>query len=192
RNFSSWGYVEIVFGEIDAGFEKRDELDKRSLDRSDAARKRAPHLAGRLTRLSESLGFNEVAHSLSLRQIDAAGNKRALRKLAGFGKSCAQLDGTSKQKFQHGRRPMGGNLHYILAGVGVGRLKEGHHGFIDARGGGFGVVEDISQACAGVLKRMAKPNELRGYGSRLWPAEAHNSDPAAAGRSGYRGYGFAC
>lgn len=86
---------------------------------------------------------------------------------------------------------MGGDFDYVFGGVGIGRLKPGDHGFVDARGvGRIVVVEYFGEARAGMLKRMTQADELRRDRSGLRSAEAHDADAAAAGRSGDGDYGF--
>src|SRR5208282_4329781 len=53
--------VDIVFGEVDAGFEEGDEFDERLLDWLHAMTQSAPHLAGCLTGLREGVRFDEIA-----------------------------------------------------------------------------------------------------------------------------------
>ncbi len=52
RDLRFRGDVDIVFGEVDAGFEKRDQLDQGLLHGRDAAAECAAHLAGGLARLA--------------------------------------------------------------------------------------------------------------------------------------------
>ena len=86
-------HADIVFGEIDAGFEQRDQLEQLLLDRGDAARDRAADLLRGHARLVERGGFDQVAHGFGLRQIDAAVEKSAQGELAGLGQTRAGLRG---------------------------------------------------------------------------------------------------
>ena len=71
-------HADIVFGEIDAGFEQRDQFQQLLLQRSDAPRNRAAGLLCGDARLVERGGVDQVADGLGLRQVDAAvAGKRA-------------------------------------------------------------------------------------------------------------------
>jgi len=60
------GHADIVLGEIDAGFEQRDQLQELFLERREAAREGPFHLARGHTRLVQRGGFNQVAHGFGL------------------------------------------------------------------------------------------------------------------------------
>ena len=92
---------------------------------------RAAHLAGGLARLGERLRVDEVAHRFSLREVEPAGEKCALRELAGLGQARAQLERAAQQQLQHHRRAVRGNLDQIFRGVGVGRGEEGDQRLVD-------------------------------------------------------------
>ena len=83
--------ADVVFGEIDAGFEQRDQLQQLLLDRRDAARDRAARLLRGDARLVERGGFDQVADGFGLRQVDAAVEEGAQRELAGLGQPRAGL-----------------------------------------------------------------------------------------------------
>ena len=82
--------VDIVFAEVDAGFEKGDEFDEGLLDGSDAAAERASHLTGGLAGLGEGLGFDEVANGFGLGEVELAGEEGALGEFAGVGEASAE------------------------------------------------------------------------------------------------------
>ncbi len=82
-------HADVVFGEIDAGFEQRDQLQQLLLERGDAARNRAARLLRGDARLVERGGFDQVAHGFGLRQVDAAVEKGAQREFAGLGQARA-------------------------------------------------------------------------------------------------------
>ena len=127
-----WGDVQIVFGEVDAGFEQRDELDERLFYGRDTMAERATHLARGLAHLGESLRVDEVTHRFSLREVEAAGKECTLRKFAGLGEARTQLERAAQQQLQHHWRTVRGNFHEVFRSVGVRRGKECHQSFVDA------------------------------------------------------------
>ena len=149
--------VQIVFGEVDAGFEQRDEFDEGLLYGRDAMAERAAHLAGGLARLSEGLRVDEVADRFSLGEVEAAGEECALREFAGLGEARAEIERSAQQQLQDHRRAVRGNFDQIFGGVGVGRGKECDEGFVDAgrsvcsRARGAN-VEHIGETRAGVRR----------------------------------------
>ena len=72
QDFGIGRHADIVLGEIDAGFEQRDQFQQLLLQRRDAARNRAAGLLRGDPRLVERGGFDQVAHGFGLGQIDAA------------------------------------------------------------------------------------------------------------------------
>ena len=83
--------ADIVLGEIDAGFEQRDQFQQLLLHGPDPPRNRPFHLLRRDARLIQRGGFDQIADRLGLRQIDAAVEIRAQREFAGFGQPRAGL-----------------------------------------------------------------------------------------------------
>ena len=127
-------HVDVVFGKVDARFEQRDQFHQRLLHRLHAAAERAAHLAGGLPRLGQRLRIDQVAHRLGLREVELAGQKRALGKLARLGQPRAQLQCAAQQQLQHHRRAVRRNLNQILGGVRVWRGKKSDHRLVDASG----------------------------------------------------------
>ena len=194
RNLGLRRHVHIVLGKVDARFEQRDQLHQRLLHRLHAPAQRAAHLARGLARLGQRLRLDQVAHRLGLRQVQPAGQKCALRKLARLGQPRAQLQRAAQQQLQHHRRAVRRNLHQIFGGIGVGRGKKRDQRLVDAaRIARFSTASDriqhIGQPRAPVLQRLPQPHQLRGDRRSLRPAQAHNSDAAAARRRGDGGDG---
>src|SRR5262249_39455451 len=75
ENAIVWKHRDIVLRKVDTCFKRCDEFHQLLLDRLDAARKYAFELLRSNLGLEESLGLDEVAHSLGLRQIDASMEK---------------------------------------------------------------------------------------------------------------------
>jgi len=180
--------VDVVFAEVDAGFEKGDEFDEGLLERSNAAAECTAHLAGGLTGLGECLGFDEVANGLGLGEVELAGEEGALGEFAGVGEASAEGKGATKEKVEDDRRAVGGDFNEVVAGVGVGGGVEGDDGFIKLLAG-FGFIEDRGEAGAGVFQGLAEADELGGDGSGVGAAEANDTDAAAAGWRGDGGDG---
>ena len=190
RDLLARRHLQIVFGKIDAGFEQSDKFDERLLDGRDAAAKRAAHLAGGLARLGKGLRFNQVANGFSLREVEPAGEKGALRKLPRLGQPRAQLKRAAQQQLQHHGRAVRCNLNQIFACVRARSAEVRDHGFVDACGlvdaRGFvarglvaALIEHIGQTRVGVFERARQPHQLHGDRRGLRPAQAHNADSAA-------------
>src|SRR5581483_5994384 len=74
----------VVFGEVDAGFEDGDEIHELLLDGLDAARDGSAELLGSDFRLVERLRIDEVADGFGLGEIDAPIEEGAHGELAGI------------------------------------------------------------------------------------------------------------
>ena len=72
QNFLRRRDSNIVFGEIDSGFEKRNQFKKLLLHRPDAAGHRTAYLLSRNARLVDGGCINQLANSFGLRKIDAS------------------------------------------------------------------------------------------------------------------------
>ncbi len=92
QNLGGRRHADVVLGEIDAGFEQRDQFQQLFLQRGQPARDGAFHLLRRDARLVESGGVDQIAHGLGLRQIDAAVQVGAQGELAGLGQPRAGLE----------------------------------------------------------------------------------------------------
>jgi len=175
--------VNVVFAEVNAGFEEGDEFDERLLYWCDAAAECAAHLAGGLAGLGEGLGFDEVADGLGLSEVEFAGEECALGKFAGVGEAGSEEEGAAEEKVEDDGGAVGGDLDEVVAGVGVGGGEEGDDGFVDGLGGlrVSGLVEDGGEAGTAVFERLTETDELGGDGGRVGATEADDSDAAAAG-----------
>ena len=92
--------------------------------RAHAPTERAAHLAGGLARLGEGLRVDQVADRLSLREIEAAGEKGALGEFAGLGETRAQLKRAAQKQLQHHGRAVRCNLNEIFGCVRARSGKE--------------------------------------------------------------------
>ena len=89
RRFARAGSdVDVVLGEVDAGFEEGDEGNEFILDGSDGGRARR-RAGARRAGLLEGGGVDEVVDGLGLGEVDAAGEEGALGELAGLGEARA-------------------------------------------------------------------------------------------------------
>ncbi len=180
-------HADIVFGEIDAGFEQRDQFQQLLLERRDAARDGAVHLLRGDARLIERGGFDQVAHGFGLRQIDAAVEESAQGELAGLGQARAGLERALHGVAQHDRRAVAGDLDHVFGGVRARRGEERDHHLVDrwpsrravaragharaaspARSGMQDALGDGARACA---RRDARRLGRRGraeWRSRRW------------------------
>ena len=111
--------ADIVLGEIDAGFEQRDQFEQLRLDGREAARDRALRLLRGDARLVERGGLDEIADGFGLRQIDAAVQERAQREFARFGEARAGAHGAIETVAQDDGRAVAGDFDYVFGGVGT-------------------------------------------------------------------------
>ena len=163
------------------------------LDGRGAVAERATHLAGGLARLGESLRVDEVTHRLSLREIEPAGEKCALRKFAGLSETRAQFKRAAQQQLQHHRRTVGRNFDQIFGSIRARSGEKCDQGFVNARGVVTGGVEHIGKTRMGVLEyleRMPQPDQLHRYRCSLRTAETHDADATASRRRGDGGDGL--
>ena len=123
QDFVRRGDADVVFGEIDAGFEQRDQFEQLLLERREAARDGAIHLLRGDARLVERGGVDQVADGLGLRQVDAAVEEGAQRELAGFGQARAGVERALHGVAQHDRRAVAGDLDHVFGGVGSRRAR---------------------------------------------------------------------
>ena len=131
QNFFRRGDADIVFGEVDAGFEQGDQFEKLLLERRDAARNRAARLLRGDARLIQRGGVDQVADRLGLRQIDAAIQIGPQREFARLGEARARFERPFDGVAQNHGRAVAGNLDHVFGGVGAGRRKICDHNLIN-------------------------------------------------------------
>jgi hypothetical protein len=103
RDFGLWRYVNVVFGEVYTGFKKGDKFDERLFYWLNAMAERAAHLTRSLAGLGEGLGLDKIANGFCLGEVEFAGQKCALRELAGLCESRAEVKRAAQQKIQNNR-----------------------------------------------------------------------------------------
>ncbi len=171
-----WRHVDIVFREIDAGFEERDEFHEGLLQGLHAMAERAAHLAGGLTSLREGLRIDEVADGFGLDEIEFAGKEGPLGELAGLSETCTDCERAAQQQIEDNGRAVRGDLNEVFRGVGVGCGEEGDDGFIDGRWICVVGIENVGEPRACMLKRLAQGDELGGDLRGLRTTETHDAD----------------
>src|SRR5262249_7083471 len=123
--------ADIIFREIDAGLEQRDQLEQRLFERRDTARDRALDLLSGDARLVECRSFDEIANRFGPRQIDAAVEERAHRDPARSRQPRSGLDRALQAVPQYDRRAVAGDLNHILGGVRAWAFEEAHYHPVD-------------------------------------------------------------
>jgi len=181
-------YVYVVFGEVDSGFEERDEFDKGLLDGGNATAERSSHLACGLTSLREGLRFDEVTDGFGLSEIEFSGEERALGELSWFGEASTESETLTKEEIENDGRAVSSDFDEVVAGVGIRGGEEGDDGIIDLLAGC--VVKDSSETGSTVFEGLAKKDELRGDGRRIGAAETDDAYSPPAGRGGDGGDGI--
>src|SRR6266576_6231948 len=121
----------IVFREVDSRFEQSDQLDQLLLDRLQSSRQRSVQLLRRHLRLIQRLRFDQVAHRLSLSQIDAPVKKRPHRELPRLSHLRTRLHTHLHNVPQHDGRPVRRNLDDIVGSVRVRFREEGNDNLVD-------------------------------------------------------------
>jgi hypothetical protein len=138
-------------------------------------------LPRRHARLLQRRRADQVADCLRLGQVDASSQKRALGKLARLGQAHARVSAALPDDvLQQHRRTMRGNLHHILAGIGIRRGKIRHHRLVQHVAGGN--VNDLAEARATRCRRMAQPQQRRRRRQRTRPRKPHHANPSAPHR----------
>ena len=129
---------------------------------------------------------DEVRHALGLREVHAAVEERSARELPGLGDARAQLDAAAHQLPQHDGAAVTLELDDVLARVRMRGRKEERDAAIDQ---GAVAVAEIGK------RRMARhghrPGDSLHDGAGALARDAHDPDPATAGRRGNRGDGVA-
>ena len=156
--------VDVVFGEVDAGFEGGDEVDELLLDGGDLAGEGAAELLGGDAGLVEGGGGDEVVDGFGLGEVEAAGEEGALGEFAGFGEAGASGDALAEEVVEEDGGAVGGDLDEVFAGVGVGGGEVGDDGFVEC----FCLwVEDFGEAGVGGGEGVAELEE--GFGDGCGP-----------------------
>ena len=127
---------DVVFGEIDAGFEQRDQLHQLLLDRLQAFRERAFELLGGDLGLEEGLRVDQVADRFGLGEVEASVEEGAHGEFAGFGEAGAAGEREFDDVAQDDGRAVGGDFDDVVGGVGVRLLEVSDDDFVDAGGWG--------------------------------------------------------
>ena len=175
--------ADVVFGEIDAGFEQRDQLQQLLLERRDAAGDGALHLLRGDARLVERGGVDQVADGLGLRQVDAAVEEGAQGELAGLGEARAGFAARARRRAaarpaSRGRRSRRRLRRCRSAGCSK-KVTTTWSTVWPSR------VEQLARVRApGMPVGDAGSEDALGDGARVAAGEAHDAEAAAARRSG--------
>src|ERR1700744_3472563 len=88
-------------------------------------------------------GLDEVAHCLSLSEIEAARKEGSLSKFAGFGKPGPGAKAFADKQIEKNRGTVGGDFYDVFRGIRVGSFIEGDHGLVECFSG---PVHNLSEA----------------------------------------------
>ena len=97
---------DIVLGEINPGFEQRDQFHQLLFDRAQAARECTLQLLGCDLSLKKSLRLDQVADRFRLGQIDTPVQKRAHGEFAGLSQASSAGQGEFHHVPKDYRRPV--------------------------------------------------------------------------------------
>ena len=155
-------------GEVHAGFERGDQGDQGALDGRDPRATRAAELLRGDAGLVQRVRVDQVAERFGLREVDAAGEPRALGEFAGLRQARAVGEAATQDVIQQNGSAVRGDLDQVFSGVGVRRGKERDDGFVKyAPGAGIHIrihirVQDVGEACLRVGKWMLQLQQRRG------------------------------
>jgi hypothetical protein len=177
--------VDVVFGEVDSGFEGGDEGDESFFRGRDLAGEGAAELPGGEAGLVEGAGFDEVVDGLGLGEVEAAGEEGALGEFAGFGEACAAGEALAEEVVEEDGGAVGGYFYDVFRGVGVGGWEPGYDGFVQDLRGIFPCgVNNFCEAGERGGEGVAEAEEGFGDGAGGGAGEPDDADAAAAGRGG--------
>ena len=170
---------DIVFGKINSGFEKRNQLHQLLFDRLQAAGERAFELLGGDLRLIERLRIDQVADGFGLGEVDASVEEGAHGELARLGKARAAGESEFDDVAEDDGRSVGGDFDDVVSGVGMRLGEIGDDDFVDALrfdwcGNG---------SCGADTLVRAAVDEIWTAATDLSPRGAGSSDSAAIGIS---------
>src|ERR1700674_3911480 len=122
---------DVVLGEVDAGFEQRDQLYQFLLDRLQAAGECSPKLLGCDPGLVKGLRLDQVVNGFSLCEIEASVEKRTHGEFTWLGKASAASESKLNNMAQNHGRAVGGDFDDVVGRVGVGLSKVGNNDFVN-------------------------------------------------------------
>src|SRR5438309_1585024 len=103
KNLICGEYRNVVFGEVDSGFEQGNQLNQLLLDWLQAARECAFKLLSGNFGLIKGLRLDQIADSLGLREIDAAIQECSHGEFTGLREACSTAEGKFDDVTEHHR-----------------------------------------------------------------------------------------
>ena len=179
-DFGGGEEVDVVFGEVDAGFEGGDEGYELVLDWGDLAGEGAAELLGGDAGLVEGAGFDEVANCFCLSEIEAAGEEGSLGEFAGFGEARSAGDALAEEVVEEDGGAVGGDFDDVFGGVGGGGGEVGDYGFVEVSPSESMISAKRAWAGARGWRRRRRGSAM----VRAGAGEADDADAAAAGWGG--------
>src|SRR5271157_4266402 len=175
---------DIVLGKVHAGFEDGYQFHQLPLCGLQTLRQSAFELARGDLSLVERLRFDQIAHCLSLREINAAIEKSAHGELTGFCQPRATRESILDDVAKDDRRTVARNLDHVVGGVRVRLGEEGDDNLVEALAGRW--LDQLTEVCMSRFEvvSMGQPQHGTSDAARLGAREAHYSNAAATKRSG--------
>ena len=179
-NLRRGGDLDVVFGEVDAGFEQGDQCQQLLFQRCETARDGPIDLLGRDAGLIERGGLDQVMHGLGAGQVQAAIQKGAQRKLPGICQPRTSGEQPIEPGAENDRCAVAGDLHDIFLRIGARRGVVSHHHLVNHR---LLCVDQFRQKSSPwfPVGRTGETQYARGDGARFDAAEAQDADAAPAG-----------
>ena len=183
-DFINGDVVDVVFWEVDGGFEVGDHGEAAVAHGLDAAGEMAREMAFSDGEGAVGAGADDVHDGLRLREVEAAGEERALREFAALGQAGAVGEHEAEHAAEHGAAAVALELDDVFARVGVRRAHDEGDGFVD----GLGMLAD-NVPIDGAAARGFRERRARGGGKdavrdreRLCAADADDADARRARR----------
>ena len=127
-------------------------------------------------------GADDVHDGLRLREVEAAGEERALREFATLGQAGAVREDEAEHAAEHRRAAVALELDDVFARVGMRRAHDEGDGFVDGLGGVANDAAIDGAAARGLFKRRARGGSENAVGDRkrIRAADADDADARRA------------
>ena len=121
----------FVVGKVQFQLEQRGELQQLLAQSGQSLTEMSAHLTHRHAMRRRRRGSNEVGHSLRLRQVHFAVQKRPTCEFTRFGRLGPRCQEQLHHALQNVSRPVARNFGGLFAGVRMGGAKHGNQDFVD-------------------------------------------------------------
>ena len=120
-------FREVILDEFQRRFERDYDFKERVFNWLKSFRKFPAKLTRRLTYSRMRLGFDEVTYGFGLREIEASVSDGPHGEFTRVSRTGAEEEQGIENTKKEGRGTVAAKLHYIVAGIGMGRFKESNY-----------------------------------------------------------------